>query len=85
MESAILGLILDSSLAIEAPRQRLDATRFLKYIVSRIGDQETALCAITVAELAHGVYRANTPERRQARRAFLADLKATVPVYPVTS
>ena len=39
----------------------------------------------TVAELAHGIYRANTPERRQARRAFLDDLKATVPVYPITA
>jgi predicted nucleic acid-binding protein len=27
-----------------------------------------------VAELAHGIYRANTLERRQARREFLDDL-----------
>lgn len=40
-----------------------------------------ALCSITVAELAHGIYRADTPERRQRRRAFLDDLKAAVPVY----
>jgi hypothetical protein len=26
---------------------------------------------------AHGIYRANTPERRQKRRVFLDDLKAT--------
>ena len=38
-----------------------------------------------MAELAHGIYRANTPERRQTRRAFLDDLKATLPVYPITS
>ena len=38
-----------------------------------------------MAELAHGIHRANTPERRQARRAFLDDLKAAVPVYPITS
>jgi len=45
---------------------------------------EAALCSITVAELAHGVYRADTPERRERRRAFLDDLKAAVPVYAIT-
>ena len=37
-----------------------------------------------MAELAHGIHRADTPERRDARRAFLDDLKASVPVYPIT-
>jgi predicted nucleic acid-binding protein len=32
----------------------------------------------------HGIYRANTEQRRARRRAFLDDLKATVPVYPIT-
>ncbi len=45
---------------------------------------EAALCSITVAELAHGVYRADTPERRDRRRAFLNELKAAVPVYSIT-
>ena len=85
MEPAILGLILDSSVVIEAERQHLDVARFLKHIATRIGESEAALCAITVAELAHGIHRANTPERRAARRAFLDDLKATVPVYPITA
>ena len=85
MEPAHLGVILDSSIVIEAERQRLDVARFLKHIAGRIGDRETALCAISVAELAHGIYRANTPERRQNRRAFLDDLKATVTIYPITA
>jgi len=38
-----------------------------------------------VAELAHGIHRANTAERRQVRRAFLDDLKATVTIYPITA
>lgn len=37
-----------------------------------------------MAELAHGIHRADTHARRQGRRAFLDDLKATVPVYPIT-
>lgn len=75
MEPANLGVILDSSIMIEAERQHLDVARFLKLVRERIGEREAALCAITVAELAHGIHRANTPERSQARRAFLDDLK----------
>jgi len=84
MEAASLGVILDSSLVIEAERQHLNAAEFLKHISSRITDTAVALCTITVAELAHGVYRADTAERRARRRAFLDDLKAAVPVYPIT-
>jgi len=84
MEPANLGVALDSSVVIEAERQRLDVARFLKHISTQIGECEVALCSISVAELAHGVHRADTPERRQTRRAFLDDLKATVPIYPIT-
>jgi len=84
MDPANLGVVLDSSIVIEAERQQLDVTRFLRHIASQLGEREAALCAITVAELAHGVHRANTAARREARRAFLDDLKAAVPVYPIS-
>jgi predicted nucleic acid-binding protein len=70
MEPAGLGVILDSSVIIEAERQRLDVASFLRYISARIGEREAALCSISVAELAHGIHRADTTERRLARRAF---------------
>lgn len=84
MDPANLGVVLDSSIVIEAERQQLDAARFLRHIAAQLGEREAALCAISVAELAHGIHRADTAARRQARRAFLDDLKATVPVYPIT-
>jgi len=84
MESAVLGVIIDSSVAIEAERDRLDVAGFLRRIAGILGEREGALCAVTVAELAHGIYRANTPERRERRRLFLDELKAAVPVYPIT-
>src|SRR6266852_6352997 len=73
-----------SSVAIEAERQHLNAAQFLKQVIRKIGEREAALCSITVAELAHGIYRADTPERRERRRAFLDELKAAVPVYSIT-
>ena len=84
MDAATLGVVLDSSVVIEAERQRFDVARLLKHISTQIGEREIALCSISVAELAHGFHRADTPERRQLRRAFLDDLKATIPVYPIT-
>lgn len=84
MESTSLGVILDSSVAIEAERQKLDVAGFLRQIARTLGEQDVALCSISVAELAHGIYRANTPERRDRRRKFLDELKAAVPVYPIT-
>ena len=82
MESTSLGVIPDSRFVIEAERQHLNVAQFLRQIVQKIGDMEAALCVIT-AELAHGIYRADTPERRARRRAFLDELKAAVPVYPI--
>ena len=84
MEPASLGVILDSSVVIEAERQHLNIAQFLKQIIEKIGEMEAALCSITVAELAHGVYRADTRERRERRRVFLDELKAAIPVYPIT-
>lgn len=84
MESPVLGVILDSSVLIEAERQQLTVAQFLKQIAQSVGDREVALSAITVAEFVHGICRANTEERRSRRRTFLDDLKAAMPVYPIT-
>jgi hypothetical protein len=40
--------------------------------------------ALTIAEIGQGIYRADTEETRSRRRAFLDELKATVPIQPVT-
>jgi predicted nucleic acid-binding protein len=83
MESTSLGIIPDSSVVIEAERPHLNVAQFLRQIVQKIGDMEAALSVIAVAELAHGIYRADTSERRGRRRAFPDELKAAVPVYPI--
>jgi hypothetical protein len=35
-------------------------------------------------ELTHGIYRANTPEIRRRREAFIQELLRDVSVYPLT-
>lgn len=84
MESALLGLILDSSVIIEAERKGQTVEQLLKQVHQAFGEVEIAICSVTVAELVHGVHRANTPEIRKRRRAFIDELKRHVPVHPVT-
>ena len=84
MEPALLGLILDSSVIIEAERNSQSVEQLLKHVRQLFGEVEIALCPVTAAELAHGVYRANTLLVRQRRRAFLDELKRHVPVHPLT-
>jgi tRNA(fMet)-specific endonuclease VapC len=83
MESPLLGLILDSSLIIAAERRRQTIEEFLTSIGQRFGEVEIAISAVTLAELVHGVARANTPEIRRGRRSFIDELKKHVPVHPI--
>lgn len=84
MESPLLGLILDSSMIIEAERKRQPVEGLLTFVRETFGEIEIAISAVTLAELVHGVARANTPEIRHHRRAFIDELKKHVPVHPVT-
>jgi len=84
MESALLGLVLDSSVLISAERKKLTTSEAIKKVREAAGDIPIVICSMTVAELGHGIYRADTPERSRMRRQFLDELKAHVPVHPVT-
>lgn len=85
MEPAVLGIVLDSSVLIAAERRGLTAVEAVESVQRAVGDSvEIVLSAVTVAEIGHGVYRAKTEEIRARRRLFLDELKATVPVWPVT-
>lgn len=79
-----MGLILDSSVVIEAERRSETAGRLVERVVSVTGDQETAISAVGLTELVHGLYRANTPALRLQRQTFLDDLLAGLAVYPYT-
>ena len=88
MESAVsglvTGLVLDSSILVTAERNKITTPDAIKRIREAAGDVPIVICALTVAELGHGIYRADTPERSRMRRQFLDELKAHVPVHPVT-
>ena len=71
MESTHLGLVLDSSTLIAAERRNLTADQAIETVKETVGEIPIILSSLTVAEIGHGIYRANTPEIRE-RRARLS-------------
>ncbi len=80
-----MGLILDSTALISAEREGATARETLQNLERVTGEQEVALSVITVVELAHGIERAKTAERRATRKLFLDDLLNAVTVQPLTT
>lgn len=74
-----MGVILDTSVVIEAEWGRLDIRNFTR------GRETEAfgLSVVTAAELLHGVERADTETRRMQRSAFVEKVLETFPLYPV--
>jgi len=79
-----LGLMLDSTAAVAAERQGKNARQLLEAVALETGDDGIAVSVVAVLELAHGITRADTTERRERRQRFLDDLLTGVPVQPVT-
>ena len=76
--------MLDSTAAVAAERQGRNARQLLEAVALETGDEGIAISVMTVLELAHGITRADTLERRDRRRRFLEELMAGVPIQPVT-
>lgn len=79
-----MGLILDSSVIIDAERRGETVERLIERIIRSTGDQDAALSAVGLTEIVHGVYRAPTPAIRSRREAFLNELLADLTVHPYT-
>jgi tRNA(fMet)-specific endonuclease VapC len=79
-----VGLMLDSTAAVAAERQGKNARQLLESVALKTGDDGIAVSVVTVLELAHGIARADTPERRERRQRFLDELLGGVPIQPVT-
>jgi predicted nucleic acid-binding protein len=85
MESALLGLVLDSSAVISAERNKQSIPEFIDAILARHGALDLSLSPVSVAELVHGIYRAKTLEVAQRRREYIEELVSLVPVHPTTN
>ena len=79
-----MGVILDSSILVDAERRGQHVSSILEYIHTVHGEVDAGLSVVSVAELVHGAYRAKTVAVRLQRLAFIDELCLYVPVYPLT-
>jgi predicted nucleic acid-binding protein len=68
MEPALLGLVLDSSAVIAAERRKESIPDFIESILRSYGPLDLSLSPVSVAELVHGIFRAQTPAASRRRR-----------------
>lgn len=67
-----MGVLIDSSILVESERAGQGPHLLL--------DLPAAVSVVTIAELLHGARRADTPERRARREAFVETVTALLPV-----
>jgi predicted nucleic acid-binding protein len=79
-----MGLVLDTSVFISGERRGHSVHRILDTIQQQHGHTETAISVVTIAELTHGIYRARSPEQKDARKVFVEDVLASLTTYPLT-
>jgi predicted nucleic acid-binding protein len=72
-----MGVILDTSVLIEAERREFDIDKFTEHREEEI----FGLSVITVAELLHGVHRADSTKRRLKRSAYVEKVIESFPIY----
>ena len=79
-----MGIILDTSVLITSERINQGPSQILESIQSTAGDVAVGISVVTVAEMVHGAYRAQTESQKQRRLAFVGQLTGAVPVHPMT-
>lgn len=79
-----MGLVLDSSVLIAAERKARPVSELLTAIRVGAGPTGILLSAVSVIELEHGLWRANTPEIAERRRLYLDGIFEAVRVEPFT-
>jgi tRNA(fMet)-specific endonuclease VapC len=72
-----MGLILDTSILIEAERRKFDIDK----LIENREEEAFGVSVISVAELLHGVHRANSTRRRLKRSAYVEKVIELFPIY----
>jgi tRNA(fMet)-specific endonuclease VapC len=79
-----VGLVLDSSVPIDAERKARPVSQLLTAIRASAGVTDILLSAVSVIELEHGLWRANTPEIAERRRVYIDGIFEAVRAEPFT-
>src|SRR4051794_35382642 len=71
-----MAQLIDTSVFIALERSRLS----VDHLRGSMPGESAALAVVTASEMLAGVYRADTPEPRARREAFVEEVLATLPV-----
>lgn len=74
-----MGIILDTSVLVEYEKGRLDIAEF----ISAREDEIFGLSTVSIAELLHGVHRADTESRRLQRSEFVEKVIDSFSIFPM--
>lgn len=74
-----MGLLIDSDVLIEIEKGRIN----LRDFILKREEEEFFISAITASELLHGVWRANDPDIRARRSAFVESILSTFPILDI--
>ncbi len=79
-----MGLTLDSSVLIACERRGETLKQIMVWMQTVHGDLEGAVSAVSIVELTHRIFRAQTVAQCQRRKKFGEELCRDVVVHPVT-
>jgi predicted nucleic acid-binding protein len=79
-----MGLVLDTSLLIQAERLGLSLPEALERWSVAIDMSQVGISVVSLAELGHGIARAKPEWRRKAREEFVEALRRSIPAFPIT-
>ncbi len=79
-----MGLILDTGVFVIGERRGLSVPALLSMLRNRSKEQPMDISVITVAELTHGIYRADSPERSKQRAQYLEEIGEQLTIHDLT-
>jgi len=79
-----MGLILDTGIFVIGERRGLQVTSLLLKLQQRFKEQPMDISEITIAELTHGVYRAESEERSRERGEFVDAIAGQLTIHDLT-
>ena len=72
-----MGVILDTTVLIQAEREEFEIDKFTK----NREEENFGISVVTVAELLHGVHRADSTKRRLKRSAYVEKVIELFPIF----
>lgn len=78
-----MGLILDTTVLVDAERKRVRPEELIRTYRSLFGEVDSALSAISIVELTHGIYRSRDSAQVARRSLYVEAVCVVWPIQPV--